>query len=133
MCLEIRRKNIKIAKKDIVCYKVLVNRGDGYVTPYQFFPMPLGYTYKNSDTPKIIWDRGKGWVHQGFFHTYIKLYDAKNDADWQYENCEEDDVIVVKAVIPKGSHYLSGVNNDGEKSYASKMLVVTDIVKYSLA
>lgn len=46
MCQFMTNSSLKIAKRDIVCYKLLKKVSDGFVTYYQDYPIELGKTYE---------------------------------------------------------------------------------------
>ena len=106
-----------IAEKDIICYKKLQQVGnDAYVTPCTDTQIPIEciqdkVPFKAEILHKIIfiWRHILGFsdcVEDGFIHTF-----------------KEDDVyssyIVFECIIPKGTKYFIGTNDD----YASEQII----------
>lgn len=119
MCLLSKTDIPLIAKKDIICYKVLTE--DNY-SPYYY----RNYTaaIKNSDviqdkTPECIKNFSNLFkISRGFIHTYSEL------ANLKYELYSTQSALlllckVYKCIIPKGSKYF--VNTTG-REYCSKQL-----------
>jgi hypothetical protein len=113
-----------IAGEDIVCYKVLTQNAwdspDILRTPYQYQKIRI-QVYLDYQIPFTAWDEHEFrsfWRHKlgfsrvvesGFIHTYrdnhfIPLYKR----EW-----------VFKCIIPKGTEYFIGIDND----YASERII----------
>lgn len=148
MCLTIFGKKpnevkSKIAKKDIVCYKVLEIRGKNlgryiyFVTPYKEKKIELNKEY--ADNKEIrMWEEYSclcrqtlTQIGQGVFHTFAGKMDA-------FAHCQNmGGCIVVKCIIPKGSEYyvgdfvkLSAGDMKITKSYGSKNLIITSEIEW---
>lgn len=113
-----------VADEDIVCYKVLTKNAwdspDILRTPYQYQKIRI-QVYLDYQIPFTAWDEHEFcsfWRHKlgfsrvvesGFIHTYrdnhsIPLYKKE---------------FVFKCIIPKGTKYFIGVDND----YASERII----------
>ena len=113
-----------IAGEDIVCYKVLTQHccdsPDIFRTPFQLEPIRIP-VYLNCQIPFIAWDDSKFcsfWRHKlgfsrivesGFIHTYRNRYFIP------FIRHE----FVFKCIIPEGTEYFIGINND----YASERII----------
>ena len=114
MCLDLKDKaKLKIAKKDIVCYKHLIQLDGTYRTPYQNAVVSVNQLLKsklvvNSDSKfyKFI-DVG--------FHLFKRKGDAMNDA------IIVESAYIARCIIPKGAEYYVG-KFCGRKSYASNQI-----------
>jgi hypothetical protein len=124
MCLTIKKrfsslrkmikKEQKIAIKDIIVFKVLEKRrwknqyGEDtkYISPYRSYVYHLGYHYYQTGPNKfsIWWNSFSGYydINQGL-HAWVSLKKAEE---------EKYDCTIIKCVIPKGSTYFLGANND---------------------
>lgn len=124
MCLYLTEKSgIKVAKEDIICYKVMEKRNKTLISPYQYMRYECG-TMRVSETPITVkhgFVMGP-YVEEGFhsvsnekeakrlksdLQTYIWLYNS----DAQY--------VVVKCLIPAGTRYAVGFFSDFGKSFDS--------------
>lgn len=113
-----------IAEEDIVCYKALVHSSidpPGMLhTPFQLEPIRIS-VYLNYQIPFIAGDDSKFWsfwqhklglskrVGSGFIHTYRSIL----------LDCVIRRVHVFKCIIPKGTEYFIGIDDD----YASKKII----------
>lgn len=142
-----------VADKDIECYKVLTFRWEDrnkfktkflhklgrlkdFQTLFQDAPVTIGEVvnaspvlsqfelYKiNSYNPRL---------YEGFIHSYKHLLDASKSKRGSW--CEEYQVIV-KCIIPKGTYYFTGTNDEGYDNYAScaiKYIKIVDKAKVKL-
>ena len=139
MCLLTRQICPQRARKDIVCYKRLLKippkvisstfdkylgiteyekrtgKRPKYFTPYRNYfiddiPTKLE-THDKTDLRKIKYDRLNREIHGGMFHANTKIFRAINN-------------VVVKCIIPKGTLYFKGINND----ICAKTLILQEIV-----
>lgn len=114
MCLHKKHFLPKIATKDIPVYKVLTEIPDScMVTPYMKIPIKFNTIIKAGR--KGFWESifDIYIVNEGFIHSYTDLLTARineNRAD-----------TIFKAIIPKGSLYFIGENNE----IASTKLIIT--------
>lgn len=113
-----------VADEDIVCYKVLfqyfVDFPDILRTPYQYQKIRI-QVYLDYQIPFTAWDEHEFrsfWRHKlgfsrvvesGFIHTY-----RDNHSILSFRN-----EYVFKCIIPKGTKYFIGVDND----YASERII----------
>ena len=110
----------KIAKRDISCYKVVYssdNINDNiYETFYQGTAVELGKTYNSEIHRKnSCYDQKVDQIEQGL-HSFKLLSKAKKFIN---EQGVEEDCVVIKCSIPKGSEYYLGDFNGKNDSYAS--------------
>ena len=119
MCLISKTDIPLIAKKDIICYKILM---EDNCSPYYYRNYIAAI--KNSDiiqdkTPERIEPFGSVFkISRGFIHTYSELTNLK------YELYSTQSALLIlckvyKCIIPKGSKYF--VNITGQE-YCSKQL-----------
>lgn len=132
MCLLIQG-NRRIAKEDIICYKVLAE-------------------WRNISTLKIVsiaslfhqgnkWELGveqtaeravprwfKDQIEDGYFHSYKFQDSARTEKLWRYSDSGVSSMTfgVYKCIIPKGSPYYYGIHSGGNEGYASKRLKVME-------
>ena len=126
MCLYTKDPKVKIAKRKIVCYKVLSKTNNSisdieFMTPYQ-------HTYIDNDIINGKKDfEAKGSVDitdsfdaVAFYHLNggcIHTYKRRKDAKW----CGSEQS-VFKCIIPKGTEYYEGESLCGYENYASKKI-----------
>ena len=112
MCFRLTKKQrIKIAKEDIICYKIV----DKYLKSiFQGFQYKLGETYSISEFPAYtqLNVRDVLLIYEGF-HSYI------NDP------CALIGTLRIKCVIPKGSKY--HVNKE-EDVYVSNSIKIVEVI-----
>jgi len=109
-----------IAKKDIVCYKVLDKIESRYFGPYQGTEYRFGRVRKSVIGEVDEWKTHKQ-VGKGL-HSYMTLKKAKyrhNDISYVCDGI----AVLFECVIPKGSEYYK--NPDGAKmEYISNQLII---------
>lgn len=127
MCL-ITFENSKIAEEDIICYKILVKRGDTYVTLFTETDVTdyvVNNRVWNDSTPEdiktqvclsVLPPKKYYVIGGGFIHTYKHRYLYITDLLRQY--FPEDEIVVFKCIIPAGTVYFEGNDDD----YCSKSL-----------
>lgn len=115
MCLHTKQKEVKIAKKDITCYKVM--NPDMTSWFHTEFKWKLGKLYKT----KMDYCPEYYTVSQAF-HSYKTLQDLMYGYFQSISPC-----IMVKCTIPKGSEYYSGIQGE-MNGYASNQLIVNEIL-----
>lgn len=154
MCLYSDINEIKIAEKDIVCYKVIQNIKDvrpalfegktyhinldkfncgdvyfEYVTPFYTCPVIFGKLY-----------------HEEFFERTVREIFSFKLAEYLYtefngdmfhsymdkDSCsciEVEGAIIVKCIIPKGSKYIVGEDYDMNICYGSETIIYKEIIE----
>ena len=119
MCLLTTQQEVKIAEKDITCYK-LINQ-DMTSWYHTEFKWELGKLYETEMDyrPKPIWSISR--VYQAF-HSYETLEDLKYMYFMSSEPC-----LMVKCTIPKGSEYCSGKQFEVD-GYASNKIIADEIL-----
>lgn len=146
MCLAASHKDVKIAEKNITCYKILELCNDFYTgrlykTPYmgalvpshiikgkQEWYAPRG-TYWKKKTIYQISGRTKYMyrIEDGYIHTYAKLSAA--NARKESLKLHSGKYYIFKCIIPKGAEYYEGLEPNGYKSYASECIKFVDKIK----
>lgn len=107
MCLRTKSKKPKIAKKDIICYKVLEVRDGKYYSPVMLFRYDLDVLYKSCGEPHVTYNGSRYEVDRGMFHAYTSKNTAYNSLLLVWRGrC------VFPAIIPKGSKYYIGICNE---------------------
>ena len=122
MCLTSRRRISRKAKRDITVWKVVVN---GWHAPLHYM-----FVYKKDNrceefqkvAPMSNRFACSWWfqIYQGF-HSYDNKEDAEAMLNWfnDKELFRNNVAHIVKAVIPKGSRYYRGMDNDYCSEYLS--------------
>ena len=146
MCLHTTKMLPRIAMKDIETYKVVAKLNGEVYSPYrEKYKWELNQVIKDKEHPKIIkvkfyrdgtrLEKPERKISRGFFHTYPDLLDAKklfSHLSLQ-EMFEYSGYTIVKCVIPKGTLYYTGVDDNNFKCYASRKLKMTDMEVISQA
>lgn len=158
MCLHSIKGKPSIAKRDIVCYKVLqqhqcnTNPSNTYiVTPFQqcevtdaqlngsspikakFYPI-TSVPYENNSRLLYGWDVGEGYIH-----TYRSKRAAKKaifayslDSDLLNPNWNEQNWVtygvIYECIIPKGTKYYKGIDDADIRCYASEEIRVKALI-----
>lgn len=136
MCLCSETNIPKIAKKDIVCYKIIERISNNeYKSPYQGDEIIFNKTIIASKPPKkfnIMPDVdidlktiNDYYIGEGFIHAFIATRDARNH--YYYFLCREG-ATIVKCIIPKGSRYFVNIDNT---EICSDRMMITDEIIYS--
>lgn len=132
MCLVTTDIKHKIAKEDIVCYKLMhYLGGDEWRTPYQNFLVVLDVIEgkkdfcadDGEDLPKDITPNMSSnifYVGGGYIHTYASEIDAKVEKNQYPTNYLH--LSVFECIIPKGTKYLEGQDCDYMHEYASERI-----------
>lgn len=111
MCFVGYKNNLKVADRDIKCYKCLQSN---LYSPCYEFAYKLGENIK-SDLYFHMLDeswKGKLMASKGL-HSYISSETAKRIAKRRFHfysqrfSCASDSPLVVECIIPKGSQYLT--------------------------
>ena len=113
MCL-ISNGGVKIADKDIVCYKIAIvvdNKAISYkgmVSPFWHSPIEFDKLYTED-----IFDDYTTWVEKNCiidincFHLFTN-YDTALEYYGLRKPHTTDNMIIIKAIIPKGTPYIEG-------------------------
>ena len=155
MCLVTNLAKMKVATRDIKCYKVFQTfssltdgerataihrngRGafvpDTLVSPYQFIKYEVGKEYNEPDfkayetNPCLV----DFTITENAIHTYRNKKEAKKCASF-LRSCDifAPGIIIVECVIPKGAHYALGKTGrylENDNSYASDRVILKAIV-----
>lgn len=117
MCLQkVTTKYPKIAKKDIICYKVVIKTEDGnYLSIYRGCHCKLNTVLRDKHFQMCsVWN-----TVDLAFHTIKSLSRAKRI--FQYK-----DIYILKATIPKDTRYYQGKFDDSV-SYASEKIIYEEL------
>lgn len=155
MCLYSDTNEIKIAKNDIVCYKVIQNIKDVnpsvleyktyfidldkfncdfedvyYVTPFYTCPVIFGKVYHEElfeQTVREIFSfKPEKSLYTEFNGNMFHSYMDKDSC-----SCiEVEGAIIVKCIIPKGSKYIVGEDYDINLCYGSETIIYKEIIEY---
>lgn len=119
-----KHPKVKIAKKDIVCYKRFdITYSKRYFrSPIMGYRYDKGFTYYEDSLCRQDYNPSpyNNLVHMGF-HSYSSILRCK------LEKCSDE--LVVKCIIPEGAHYWY---NEENKEYCSDYITIgtdKDIVK----
>jgi hypothetical protein len=115
--IDSRVKSIEVDGVEIIINGRVLNNAKvlAILTPFQDVEIEIGETYKS----KLI--KYGSSIEEGI-HSFENLEDAKRLSSF------DEDRIVVKCIIPKGSEYYVGEYNNGYISYASDTLKYVEIL-----
>ena len=99
MCFYTRGSRIRIATKDIVCYKSAIIKTDYCISSFQKFE----YKYNKKYSGKSKWKLFSYWLFN--FHIESEGYHSFIESE-VYRTYEYNYWQTVKCIIPKGSLYL---------------------------
>lgn len=118
MCLYIRDKQPRVAKRDIVVLKYLQKDYNGYKSPCQGIPVTLGkLMVAQPDTP-YIWYNSTDLYGREIFRMGSGVIHAKLNESKDYGN------YCAKAIIPKGTKYW--IDPFGTEIAARQMLITEE-------
>ena len=125
MCLYLTEKSgIKIAKEDIICYKVMQKLNKTLISPYQGMHYKCG-TMRVSETPMTVKCGLLGAYIEEGFHSVSNKKDAERLKSailtdiWFYNNLDNYKYVVAKCLIPAGTRYAAGFFSDFGESFDS--------------
>lgn len=125
MCLTKKSMIPRIALKDIVVYKILINDSKGNLfTPIVCDNVKLGYTYKGMFGISNNELRNPRNLISSLFSKYITSGYIHSHTDEFYAACRYTGHLV-KCIIPKGTLYFIGNDLD----IASRKLKYVEIIK----
>lgn len=117
-----------LAEHDVPCYKFL-NFKEGQLTSYFLkFPYEIGKCYTTEEDFSNIAVGGIYFnvIDHGGFHSFIHSCDCHEDFSTIRE--ENDEVVMVRCHIPKGSYYYQGEDMGGAPNYVSQSIVIDEII-----
>lgn len=118
MCL--KNAELKIAEKDIICYKVYVVVNRNLLSPYRREKAPEEGIIATTRLGTI--KSPNNVVYEGF-HSFCTLSDAVDESFiW-----EDDTTVIVKCTIPKLSRYYKGTFG-ARISYCSECIILNNII-----
>ena len=118
MCL--KNAELRVAEKDIICYKVYVVVNKDLLSPYRREKAPKEGIIAKTRLGTI--ESPDNVVYEGF-HSFATLSDAV-DESFIWEN---ETTVIVKCIIPKLSRYYKGTF--GKRiSYCSECIIFNNII-----
>jgi len=122
MCLTLKSSETKpkIATKDIVCYKGIIETPKGFITPYQGFKVKIGKTYF-SEIYKYDDEIDVG-LHSFAIYEEMIAWEKR-----EIEIRKGAELKPVKCIIPRGATYYTGEFSTN-KSYASSELKYVELI-----
>ncbi len=140
MCL-VATSNIKTAKKDIKCYKVLrIGWDDNITSPYRTSNV-ISSVNMTADTPfrwhshiKLFFAKLFKFEVEAGIHSFVNERDAVRECD------DRSNFVVVCTTIPAGSKYVEGYHRTkgtyitdypNLQNYVSDALVIDEVLHYS--
>lgn len=126
MCLRIKERKQQTATHPITVYKIVVQKGNDYYTPYTYTPI-LPETlqglvpFEAKGKAHVIKDGFAFNVSKGTIHTHANASEAFCIADFLNRKSSEHH-IVYECEIPKGTKYYAGKGEGGDREYASKQI-----------
>lgn len=115
MCLITNQKRAKIAKEDIICYKVILNKNGRLLSPYQeyrWYKNKLTSIDEFTCTTYNIWKN----VYKGL-HACTSIDRAK----WSIKFTWGSNIQIHESTIPKGSKYYISI--DGKEIVSNQMIL----------
>jgi hypothetical protein len=125
MCLALLDTEIRIAKEDIICYKVMEKRGETLISLYQNMRYECGKMYVSETPMTVKYGLVPGAYIEEGFHSVSnekeaeRLKSALQTYIWLYNNLDTHKYVVVKCLIPSGTRYAAGFFSDFGKSFDS--------------
>ena len=135
MCLFVDSKKVRVAKKNMVCYKVMVEySGDNgrWMSPYQGMTYKEGHAYELGEQLQLL-DGSKiikrySYMVEKRFHSFTNVSDALyflNEFGARYPRPNPNRApdaslyVIVKCVIPEGTEYVEGLFTDRYNTFPS--------------
>lgn len=120
MCLYKKSRVPRIAMRDITVYKIVITKNHKYVTLFRNYEIELGKTYKgifygDNIIIELILSLLYHAIFDGYIHSYCKL------EKWMFKPHHT----IMKCVIPRGTLYFIGDDND----IASRKLKYIEVIK----
>ena len=132
---------MQVAKKDITCYKLIQiyhrPEGDDYRSYFQWTKIELNKPMTPlHDTDSSILNR-MNCLSGEVVHAYCKIYCDDSDIDWYIEDTTDSpyspecDVSIakIKCIIPKGTKFYEGFDNDGNPCYGAKVIIPQQVIE----
>ena len=135
MCLTLTEKTgIKVAKEDIICYKVMEKRDKTLISPYMNMHYDCGTTYMSENPIKVKHGLLGAYIEEGF-HSVSNEQEAERLKSI-LQTCAtlyyfDTQYVVVKCLIPTGTRYAVGFFSDfGENlnSFCSERIIAVEEV-----
>lgn len=126
MCLRIKERKQQTATHPIIVYKIVIQIGNDYYTPYTHTPilseMLQGLVpFEAKGKAHVIKDGFAFMVSNGTIHTHTNASEAFYIADFQ-SRLSGTHHIVFECEIPKGTKYYAGKGESNFNEYASKQI-----------
>ena len=113
MCLVSQLKEPFIADENIECYKIFIPKDGFYITPYKEFSMMTNIEIEDPNDESFTHVFGVTLVESGYFHSCLNQKGIlKVVSDLKRKLPKGTSVKILKAIIPKGTKYFLGQDND---------------------
>jgi hypothetical protein len=138
MCLN-RRSEIQVADRDITCYKIVniyhLPGGDDYRSYFQQAKIELNKAITASCylDPKTT----EEYLHGEVVHAYTDISCDDDDIDWYiydtrnypyFRGCNVS-IVKVECIIPKGTIFCEGIDNDGNHCYGAAVIIPKRVIE----
>lgn len=142
MCLNKGSNQMQIASEDIVCYKIIQiyhkPNGDEYRSYFQHELLTLNMPIKalvgflDADTLNK-----KCYLYGEVVHAYRDIHCDDSDIDWYikntkdyhyFSNCDVS-IAKVKCIIPKGTMFCKGFDDDDNLCYGALELIPKEVIE----
>ncbi len=136
MCLTTTKNCFRYARKDIECYKVIIEGQYNFMTPYTKSIIPFSVInglapFTAKGRAYTVTENGMRNISIGYIHTYETLECALDECrTWMYSTCSDDQLTIFRCTIPKGTRYAKGYFKKYE-GYASKQIIFHEKIEYN--
>lgn len=134
---------MRAADKDIACYKIIQiyhsPDGDDYRTYFMHTKIELNKPIKAFDYIGACDVNEKSFLSYEVVHAYCKISCDDSDIDWYIEdtrlypfpsNSKYDvSIAKVKCIIPKGTMFCKGRDDDGNICYGAERIIPVEVIK----
>ncbi len=124
MCLVSETIEPFIAENDINCYKILLSQNGQYITPYRNFHILFNIEMNDECEEKFTDVFGVRLVESGYFNSCLNKQGIIHVINELKRKLPKGTTVkIFKALIPKGTKYFLGQNND----ICSKKLIIYEV------
>ena len=138
MCLT-RTSGIQVADKDITCYKIIqiyhYLGEDAYRSYFMHADIELDKAIIASDYLDPSTDAKR--LYSEVVHAYVDISCNDDDIDWYIHDTETDpylpgcdvDIVKVECIIPKGTIFCEGLDDDDNPCYGAAVIIPKRVVE----